>query len=803
MGFSLFRFGRFLRSIFVPTAAILGFSCLLTFFFVLYQPTPGPGSIQKLGWQSWDIINDFTGQVSSNGKPAEEVESPSTSTGSGSGSVPAGVDWWNVTTNPENVDTASLPLDVWDPLMQHDTGLSEIHVTECIIDPWFLPSVAADYCYPSSTKGDDALKGKWVRVDRNLKEQLSIKDLNVYYRRTRRHDIPLVTDLRVLPEKETPSPFSSAWIRVAHPINPFGEKRYLWYKAEKTWREMTEAEHKNDLITEIDVLFGSDQPWYGFEKVDRATYDGDGPREPVWLTHRKGIKRYRTPRLADYGSGYGCEKGFSPFRENSLFGSRVRIADLHYSVSVGECRDTILTPCKESDNLTTTLLGRMLDIEKPDFVVFTGDQLNGQTSSFDGRSVLAKFAKAVTNRRIPWAAVFGNHDDEDGMSREAQLRYMQGLPYSLVERGPKDVHGVGNYVLKVKSADPSKTDLLTLYFLDSGAYDGGILDWWGILHNADYDYLRQDQIDWFLQESSAIDAIERPFTPDGAKDLGSVWARQAGGQVLPNSRRLAKPNAMMFFHIPLQETYAAADINPSSGRPLDVGQVLEESGASKKSAGFFHKGILQAFESDHRASGRAPEVDGSASGAAGQAGTGCLAQGRDSSLGEKARLWLCLWLVGKCLWLVGKCLWLVGKCLWLVGKCLWLVGKCLWLVGKCLWLVGKCLWLVGKCLWLVGKCLWLVGKCLWLVGKCLWLVGKCLWLVGKCLWLVGKCLWLVGKCLWLVGKCLWLVGKCLWLVGKCLWLVGKCLWLVGKCLWLVGKCLWLVGKWLVGKWFMR
>ena len=50
---------------------------------------------------------------------------------------------------------------------------------------------------------------------------------------------------------------------------------------------------------------------------------------------------------------------------------------------------------------------------------------------------------------------------------------------------------------------------------------------------------------------AAIDAIERPFTPDGAKDLGSVWERQAGGQVLPNSRRLAKPNAMMFFHIPL------------------------------------------------------------------------------------------------------------------------------------------------------------------------------------------------------------------------------------------------------------
>ena len=132
----------------------------------------------------------------------------------------------------------------------------------------------------------------------------------------------------------------------------------------------------------------------------------------------------------------------------------MQIADLHYSVSVGECRDTAISPCTASDNLTNTLLGRILDIEKPDLVVFTGDQLNGQTTSWDARSVLAKFSKAATQRNIPWAAVFGNHDDEDGVTREAQIRYMQGLPYSLVERGPKDIHGVGNYVLKVKSGDP-------------------------------------------------------------------------------------------------------------------------------------------------------------------------------------------------------------------------------------------------------------------------------------------------------------------------------------------------------------
>lgn len=95
----------------------------------------------------------------------------------------------------------------------------------------------------------------------------------------------------------------------------------------------------------------------------------------------------------------------------------------------------------------------MLDIEKPDLVVFSGDQLNGQGTAWDGKSVLAKFARAVTDRKIPWAAVFGNHDEDDGLRKELQINLLKSLPYSLVERGPKDIHGVGNYVLKTYSAD--------------------------------------------------------------------------------------------------------------------------------------------------------------------------------------------------------------------------------------------------------------------------------------------------------------------------------------------------------------
>lgn len=41
------------------------------------------------------------------------------------------------------------------------------------------------------------------------------------------------------------------------------------------------------------------------------------------------------------------------------------------------------------------------------------------------------------------------------MSREDQITLLQGMPYSLTQRGPKDIHGVGNYLLKVFSADAS------------------------------------------------------------------------------------------------------------------------------------------------------------------------------------------------------------------------------------------------------------------------------------------------------------------------------------------------------------
>jgi hypothetical protein len=88
---------------------------------------------------------------------------------------------------------------------------------------------------------------------------------------------------------------SDAWHKVAKSTRTGASSlapQFLWYKAEKTAQEMTEAEKQNDLITELDVTYGEDVPWYGFEKLSPPTTpEIKNRRQSVYLTFRRGVKR--------------------------------------------------------------------------------------------------------------------------------------------------------------------------------------------------------------------------------------------------------------------------------------------------------------------------------------------------------------------------------------------------------------------------------------------------------------------------------------------------------------------------------
>ena len=66
-------------------------------------------------------------------------------------------------------------------------------------------------------------------------------------------------------------------------------------------------------------------------------------------------------------------------------------------------------------------MNRVLDEEKPDLVVYTGDQIKGYGVTYKGMGselvnnvakTIDKLIEPVTKRNIPFAVTFGNHDEE-------------------------------------------------------------------------------------------------------------------------------------------------------------------------------------------------------------------------------------------------------------------------------------------------------------------------------------------------------------------------------------------------------
>jgi predicted MPP superfamily phosphohydrolase len=124
----------------------------------------------------------------------------------------------------------------------------------------------------------------------------------------------------------------------------------------------------------------------------------------------------------------------------------------------------------EHDAKSLRLMKDIVRAESPDLIVYTGDTI----FSTDCSDPIASFQQATAvpeEAGIPWAAVFGNHDTEQGATREALMASLQSAKYSLSEGGPEALSGVGNYVLSVQSAQGSfPSEALKLYFFDSGDY---------------------------------------------------------------------------------------------------------------------------------------------------------------------------------------------------------------------------------------------------------------------------------------------------------------------------------------------
>ena len=249
----------------------------------------------------------------------------------------------------------------------------------------------------------------------------------------------------------------------------------------------------NKAVTAVDVLFGADA-------VD--------PR-PNWNLASSALlvdagEKARVARLTVRHGQPTTEKEVKLRMSKSGKFKILQVSDAHLSTGTGVCRDAIgadgqLSPNCEADPRTLDFIESILDDEKPDLVVLSGDQVEGPTAP-DTQSAIFKFAAPLIERSIPYAVIFGNHDDEGQYSipRAAQMDLIQTLPFSLSKPGPEQVDGTGNYYIEVFAPSPSTHSALTIYMLDTHAMTPDEKNYVG------YDWIKQSQINWFKSTAQGL-----------------------------------------------------------------------------------------------------------------------------------------------------------------------------------------------------------------------------------------------------------------------------------------------------------
>lgn len=209
-----------------------------------------------------------------------------------------------------------------------------------------------------------------------------------------------------------------------------------------------------------------------------------------------------------------CCMGGSLFAQQLRFGSDKKFKIVQFT-------DVHWVPGNPASEEAAERMNEVLEAEKPDFVIYTGDLIYAKPAA-EG---LDRALEPVVSRNIPFAVTWGNHDDEQDMPREQLSEYVRSKPGNLTATA-EGVPGVTNYVVPVTSADGMKEAAL-LYVFDSHSYSGR-KDVKG------YDWIKPGQVEWYRKESAE-------------------YTLRNGGTPLP---------ALAFFHIPLPEySQAAQDEN--------------------------------------------------------------------------------------------------------------------------------------------------------------------------------------------------------------------------------------------------
>ena len=170
-------------------------------------------------------------------------------------------------------------------------------------------------------------------------------------------------------------------------------------------------------------------------------------------------------------------------------------------------------------NETHDAIEALIAKANPDLVLIAGDicgpgYIHAETVD-DVRFVLDAISEPMERRGIPWAHVFGNHDDNYGVPNAVQQPIYESYPHCVSKAGPKDIDGVGNYFLPVFDAD-GKDVIFGVWGLDSNHSMPEFFEDYGLpadtryyqacqASSGDYDGPRTSQVFWYWQTSQMLE----------------------------------------------------------------------------------------------------------------------------------------------------------------------------------------------------------------------------------------------------------------------------------------------------------
>ena len=200
---------------------------------------------------------------------------------------------------------------------------------------------------------------------------------------------------------------------------------------------------------------------------------------------------------------------------------------------------------------------QMLDEEKPDLVIHTGDIVYGNPADQAAREIL----QPLVDRGIPFAVTLGNHESDFELKRAEIFEVIRSIKGNINSPLKDGIHGCSNDVITLSSDSGVER---VFYLFDSGDY----IEYRG---EKGYDYIRHSQIGWYKNHSDAL-------------------TKANGGTPIPS---------IAFFHIPVREF---CDGVRDSKRDM-VGVFCEEPSPSRYNSGlvanFMEQGDVEAIVCGH------------------------------------------------------------------------------------------------------------------------------------------------------------------------------------------------------------